>query len=222
MADPSHRPDGCLNTGEMCTKIEEAFDLRIARETIRSWANRDDDPLPIAYRAQKAGQSHWFRWVDFLEWFEREQDRQEALATAYAERQGSDNPATAIDSLDWHSAKTISAREAAKRDIILTAKLEGRYADVASMERLAEDSARLAVQALLALPSKLAPRLAHISDELAIDRLLDAEIRAVCQALEAATRRTLASDDLTDAGTDDAADADAPSGLGHYRTPETA
>ena len=198
MGDPTHRPDGCLNTGEMCAKIEEAFDLRIARDTIRSWANRADDPLPIAYRAQKAGQSHWFRWVDFLEWFEREQDRQEALATAFADRQAGDNPAAAIDSLDWHSAKTISAREAAKRDILLTAKLEGRYADVTTMERLAEDSARLATQALLALPSKLAPRLAGMSDELEIDRLLDTELRAVCQALEAATRRALAADDLPD------------------------
>jgi len=196
MGDPTHRPDGCLNTGEMCAKIEEAFDLRIARDTIRSWANRADDPLPIAYRAQKAGQSHWFRWVDFLEWFEREQDRQEALATAFADRQAGDNPAAAIDSLDWHSAKTISAREAAKRDILLTAKLEGRYADVTTMERLAEDSARLATQALLALPSKLAPRLAGMSDELEIDRLLDTELRAVCQALEAATRRALTADDL--------------------------
>lgn len=196
MGDPTHRPDGCLNTGEMCAKIEEAFDLRIARDTIRSWANRADDPLPIAYRAQKAGQSHWFRWVDFLEWFEREQDRQEALATAFADRQAGDNPAAAIDSLDWHSAKTISAREAAKRDILLTAKLEGRYADVTTMERLAEDSARLAAQALLALPSKLAPRLAGMRDELEIDRLLDTELRAVCQALEAATRRALTADDL--------------------------
>ena len=198
MADPSHRPEGCLNTNEMVAKIEEAFDLRVSRDTIRSWANRDDDPLPIAYRAQKAGQSHWFRWVDFLEWFEREQDRQEAIATAFADRAPGDHPATAIDSLDWHSAKTISAREAAKRDILLTAKLEGRYADISTMERLAEDSARLATQALLALPSKLAPRLAGLSDELEIDRLLDTEIRHVCQALEAAARRALTADDLAD------------------------
>jgi hypothetical protein len=64
------------------------------------------------------------------------------------------------------------------------------------MERLAEDSARQATQALLALPSKLAPRLAGMSDELEIDRLLDTELRAVCQALEAATRRALTADDL--------------------------
>jgi hypothetical protein len=196
MADPSHRPEGCLNTGEMIAKIEATFDLRLARETLRSWANRDDDPLPIAYRANKAGQSHWFRWVDFLEWFEREQDRQEAIAAAFADRPVGDGHATAIDHLDWHSAKTVSAREAAKRDILLTAKLEGRYADVSTMERLAEDSARLAAQALLALPSKLAPRLAGLSDELEIDRLLDTELRAVCQALEQATRRALSAADL--------------------------
>lgn len=196
MADPSHRPEGCLNTGEMCQEIEARLGLRVARETVRSWANREQDPLPIFQRG-KAGQSHWFRWVDFLEWYEAEQDRQDAIATAFAAQSG-DGQASTIDQLDWHSARTISAREQAKRDILLTAKLEGRYAEVDAMERLAEDSARQATQALLALPSKLAPRLAAISDELAIDRLLDSEIRAACQALEAAARRALASLDLGD------------------------
>lgn len=205
MADPSHRPEGCLNTGEMCHEIEARLGLRVARETVRSWANREQDPLPIFQRG-KAGQSHWFRWVDFLEWYEAEQDRQDAIATAFAAQSG-DGQASTIDQLDWHSARTISAREQAKRDILLTAKLEGRYAEVDAMERLAEDSARQATQALLALPSKLAPRLAAISDELAIDRLLDSEIRAACQALEAAARRALAS---LDQGDDPAATSATP------------
>lgn len=217
MADPSHRPEGCLNTRELCEEIEARLGLRVARETVRSWANRPEDqsPLPIHNRG-KAGQSHWFRWVDFLAWYDQEQIRQEALAASYSSQQG-DGLAGTIDQLDWHSARTISAREQAKRDILLTAKLEGRYAEVDAMERLAEDSARQATQALLALPSKLAPRLVGLSDELEIDRLLDAEIRAVCQSLESAARRALAT---LESGDEAPAPAEAASSPAAPRDPE--
>ena len=81
-----------------------------------------------------------------------------------------------------------------KKDIIETRRLEGKYADVAAMERTAEDRARQAVNLLRAIPSRLAPILVG-KEELEIDRLLDEEIRRVCAAIEQAARTGIDADD---------------------------
>ena len=195
MGDPSNRPEGTLTTPELIDAIEREFGLRLSREALRSWTRRETDPLPLAYQGKK-GQPHLYSWVDFLEWFDRETNRQDQSTAAIAATDGEQQEAH-IDTLDWHSARTISAREQAKRDILATAKAEERYGEIDAMNRIAEDRARQAVQQLLAIPSRLAPRLAAISDETTIDQLLDEEIRSVCQQIEAATLQSLATlDDI--------------------------
>lgn len=178
--------EGTLTTAELVAKIELELGLLLNPGTIRMWTGRDDNPLPVAYRG-KNGQAHRFRWVEFLEWYE---------AYSAAELPSSETASTDpenIDQLDWHNARTISARERAKRDIIETARLAGKYAEVAEMERIAEDRARHAVNLLRTIPSRLAPVLVG-KDELEIDRLLDAEIRRVCQRIEEAAQTAIGAD----------------------------
>lgn len=190
----SNRPEfaDTLSTAELIARIELELGLLFDHDTIRMWVAKPDNPLPTVYRG-KRGQAHRFRWVEFLEWY----------SSAFpAEQPTSDAPSTdpaTIDQIDWHSARTISARERAKRDIIETARLAGKYADVGEMERTAEDRARRAVNLLRTLPARLAPQLAAMTDELAIDQLLDTEIRQVCQRIEAAAHSAIDADLDTDA-----------------------
>ena len=170
-----------LKTTELQARIELELGLVIDGSTIRYWVGREEHPLPVAYRG-KNGQSHKFRWPEFLAWYLQEQERSPLQSAASEED---------IDQLDWHSARTISARERAKKDIIETRRLEGRYGDITAMEQTAEDRARQAVNRLMTLPSRLAPRLAVIGDELEIDRILDAELRALCAEIEGAARQAL-------------------------------
>lgn len=175
---------GTLKTAELLAKIETELGLRIEQVTIRSWVNRAENPLVPAYTG-KNGQAHRFVWVDFLSWYDQYGD----VPNTHGREP------TDPDDLDWHGARTVSARAQAKRDILLTARLEGKYGDIKTMEQTSENAARQAVLALLAIPSRIAPRLAVLTDELAIDRLLDAEIRQVCADLEATALRAIDLDD---------------------------
>lgn len=179
--------EGTITTSELVARIELELGLLLNPGTIRMWIGLKENPLPVAYRG-KNGQAHRFRWVDFLEWYE---------AYSAVEQPSSDAESTdpeTIDQIDWHQARTISARERAKRDIIETARLAGKYAEVAEMERTAEDRARHAVNLLRTLPARLAPQLATMTDELAIDHLLDTEIRRVCQRIEEAAQTAIGAD----------------------------
>lgn len=173
--------DGLLKTTDLQARIELELGLIIDPSTIRAWIARDEHPLPVAYKG-KNGQSHKFQWADFLAWYLEEQERAPVTSSATE---------ADIDQLDWHSARTISARERAKKDIIETRRLEGRYGDITVMEQTAEDRARQAVNRLMALPSRLAPRLALMADELEIDRLLDTEFRALCAEIERAATQAI-------------------------------
>ncbi|NCC41473.1 MAG: hypothetical protein EOM21_19020 [Gammaproteobacteria bacterium] len=197
MGDPSNRPEGALTTSELVAAIAREFGDIYSNQTIRNWAARPEDkhPLPMVAKG-KAGQAHLYDWVEFLTWFEAEKERQERAVASVAQPQtGADPAAPNIDALDWHAARTVSAREQAKRDILITAQLEAKVGDLETMARVAEDRARLAVQQLLAIPSRISPRLVNIADELVIDRLLDAEIRAVCQQIERDANAAIAADD---------------------------
>lgn len=180
--------EGTLKTVELQAKIELELGLVVHARTIRSWVERPDNPLPVAYRG-KNGQSHRFRWLDFLLWYESDQERLSAAADS-----GDDPESVDLDRLDWHSARTISARERAKRDILETRKLEGKYGDIQTFDQAAEDFARQAVNRFRAIPSRIAPALVG-KDELEIDRLIDAEIRAACQEMEQSARSALAAID---------------------------
>lgn len=183
--------DGTLTTRQLVERIAETLTtedgqpLRITPAAVRSWIARDEDPLPPAYKG-KNGQAHRFDWLEFLAWYDRELERQAQINTAPVQV-----AAAHIDTLDWHAARTISAREQAKRDRIETAKVEGRYGEVTAMARLAEDRARQAQMALLAIPSRLAPVLAVETDELKIDMLLSDELRTVCQQIARAALQAL-------------------------------
>jgi hypothetical protein len=179
--------EGTLKTSELQARMELDLGLIVSPITIRAWIDRDEHPLPVAYRG-KNGQAHRFRWLDFLTWYEAEQER-----TAAFNRPDADD----IDQIDWHTARTISARERAKKDILETRRLEGKYAEVTAMERAAEDRARHAVNQLRAISSRLAPVLVG-KDELEIDRLLDAEIRTVCAEIERAALAALDADGADD------------------------
>lgn len=176
--------DQLLKTTELQARIELELGLVIDASTIRYWVGRDEHPLPVAYRG-KTGQSHKFAWTDFLAWYLEEQERSPLHSSASEDD---------IDQLDWHSARTISARERAKKDIIETRRLEGRYGEITAMEQAAEDRARQAVNRLMTLPSRLAPRLALMTDELEIDRLLDSELRALCGEIERAATLALGAE----------------------------
>lgn len=193
MAETTPGTEGTLKTVELQAMIEHELGIVLHARTIRSWVEREDNPLPVAYRG-KNGQPHRFRWLDFLVWYEADQER---LATATSATDG-DDPASDLDRMDWHSARTISARERAKRDILETRKLEGRYGDVQTFEQAAEDFARQAVNRLRAIPARIAPTLVG-KDELEIDRLIDAEIRAACQEMERHARSALAALDSDEA-----------------------
>jgi len=168
--------DDLLSTMELAAEIELQTGVRVDRSAIRHWIALPENPLPVAYRGVN-GQAHQFDRVVALTWF---------LDHIDGQRRPNDADPENLDELDWHSARTISARERAKKDILETRRLEGKYADVAEMERLAEDRARHAVLQLRTLPARLAPQLAIMTDELAIDALLDDELRTVCAAIEKA------------------------------------
>lgn len=159
-----------LKTQELIARIEDELGLVFDRNTITAWTRRDEDPLPVAYKG-KAGQAHRYDWNDFLAWYDRETDRTEA-------RTVSD-----IDSIDFHEARTIDMRERAKRSIIETEREAGTLGDVRAMESAGEDLARQAVNMLLAIPARMAPQLAAMNDETAIDKLLQDEIRQVCNVI---------------------------------------
>ncbi|NEV62265.1 hypothetical protein [Thiorhodococcus minor] len=134
--------------------------------------------MPCAYRG-KNGQAHKFDWQDCRPWIEQNIVDSGALEE------------TAIDDMDWHQARTVSARERAKRDRIETAALERRYVEAAALSGVVEDLARQAVLALRALPARIAPRLAALDDELAIGQALDEEIRTLCTEIERGALRIL-------------------------------
>lgn len=173
--------EGTLTTKELLARIDAELGLKFHPSAIRHWIAREERPLPVAYKG-KSGQSHRFDWVAFLEWYEGEE-----AETAPGGEGGADD----IDRMDWHGARTISARAQAKKDVILARKVEGRYGDVPEMRRTAEDRARQAVLALRGIPSRLAPKLALVTDEIEIDLLLDQEIRAVCQEIEEAALQAM-------------------------------
>lgn len=180
----SDRWAGTLKTTELLAKIETDLGLCFDHKIVSAWVNRPENPLIPAYSG-KNGQSRRFVWVDFLAWYDQYGD----VPNTHGREP------TDPDDLDWHGARTVSARAQAKRDILLTARLEGKYGDIKTMEQTGENAARQAVLALLAIPSRIAPRLAALTDELAIDRLLDAEIRQVCADLEASALRSIDLDD---------------------------
>lgn len=159
-----------LKTQDLIQRIEDELGLVFDRNTITAWTRREEDPLPVAYKG-KAGQAHRYDWLEFLSWYEREVERTEA-------RTISD-----IDSIDFHEARTIDMRERAKRSIIETQREAGALGDVSAMEAAGEDLARQAVNMLLAIPARLAPQLAAMSDETAVDELLQREIRQVCNLI---------------------------------------
>lgn len=176
-------PPARLKTAELVARIHEVLGVKIDVRTISAWAARPHDPLPTAFRARR-GQSHEFEWADAGPWLEREFAR--TAETDYRK-------------MDLYAAKTSSAQSRARMDEIELAALEGRYGDLAAMEQMAEDCARQAVNRLMALPSRLAPRLALMTDELAIDRLLDDEIRTICAEIEAAATTALGADPFDEA-----------------------
>lgn len=169
-----------LTTNQLIDQIEEEFGLTYDRNTITAWTRREDDPLPVAYKG-RPGQGHKYDWLAFLDWFDRETSRQEEAASG------------SLDAIDYHEARTIDMRERAKRSIIETHAVAGTYGEIKAMERAAEDLARKAVQQLLNIAPRLAPRLAELEDEVAIDDLLQREIRLVCNAIA-----TYSPDDATD------------------------
>lgn len=173
MSDAEHRDD-LLTTNQLLARIEEELGYVFDRETIVSWARRQSDPLPLAYRG-RPGQSHKYDWLTFLSWFEAECERQDRV-------RGSAD----INTLDYHDARTIEMRERAKRSIIETNRQAGELGEVARMEAAAEDLARQAVTKLLAIPARLAPLLAAESDETRCDTLLQNELRAICNEIAAA------------------------------------
>ena len=199
MGDPSVKPEGTLTTPQLVAQIEAEFGLKLSSQSIRNYMGRPEDqhPLPCVYRG-KNGQAHLFSWEDFLVWFDGETDRTNDGQSPLPGDDSTAAPGHHIDTLDWHSARTISAREQAKRDMLITGKMEGKLGDTDVMARTAEDRARLAVQQLLAIPSRIAPRLLNLSDELQIDRIIDAEIRLVCQQIEADTRAAMLTADEAD------------------------
>ena len=160
MGDPSNRPEGTLTTTELVAQIAAEFGDIYSNQTIRSWSARpaDQHPLPMVHKG-KAGQAHLYAWSEFLAWYAEETERQAQAVANVAQSQAPADPAApSIDTLDWHAARTISAREQAKRDILLTAQLEAKVGDLETMARTAEDRARLAVQQLLTIPSRVSPR----------------------------------------------------------------
>lgn len=178
---------GLLTTKEVLARMESDLGIILHPSTIRSWISRPADPLPVAYRGRN-GQAHRFDWLAVLAWYEAEIERTAQIGSQSDAAADSD-----INTLDWHSARTISARERAKQDILETRRLEGKYGEITAMEQAAEDWARQAVNALMSISSRVAPRLVAIADELEIDRILDAEIRAVCTQIEVAASAGLQS-----------------------------
>ncbi len=82
---------------------------------------------------------------------------------------------------------------------MLTLARAGDLGVVAEMEKAAADLGYQAVQMLLNIPSRLAPKLAEISDEIEIDHLLQQEIRAACNAIAKLQARTADSDPESEA-----------------------
>lgn len=179
MATPSVRPDGVITTPMLLDEIQREFGLVVSRQTVLSWVLREDNPAPVEYRG-KSGQGHWYDWEAFKRWMREDIARQSA-------KPGGRH----IDSADWHQAKTISARERAKRDVIETGILEERYGETGAMQATAEDRARKAVQMLSGIPSRVAPLLAAETDELVILRILDDEYRRVCTQIASDARVAL-------------------------------
>lgn len=176
-----------LSTRELLDRIREVFRVTLDPRTITAWVARDRDPLPVTLRARR-GQGHKYDWATVHPWLERELTR----------TINSDD----IDTMDMYGAKTVSARARAKMDTIELAVIEQRYGEITAMEQAAEDCARQAVNRLMALPSRLAPRLALMTDELQIDRLLDDEIRQICNEIDQAARAGLTDQDPTAATAD--------------------
>ena len=173
----SSETDSYIKTSELVAKIRDEFNVKIDVRTVTAWVSRQTDPLPTAFHA-KRGQSRLFDWEQARPWIEREISRPLGAG---------------IEGLDWHGARTISARAKARKDLLELGVLERRYVDARAVERTAEDRARQAVNLLRTIPSRVAPTLVG-KDELEIDRLLDAEIRRVCAAIEQAAREAIAGE----------------------------
>lgn len=167
-----------IKTAQLLQRVEQEYGIVLTRQAVASWVARERDPLPTHYRG-KNGQSHKFDWDLCRPWIEA--NLVEAGTT----------DAASIDTMDWHQAKTVSARERAKRDRIETAALERRYVEAAALSGVVEDLARQAVLALRALPARIAPRLAPLDDELEVGKVLDEEIRTLCTEIERGALRIL-------------------------------
>jgi len=170
-----------LKTADLLERIEADYGLRLDARTVQYWTTRLEDPMPVAYKG-KSGQANRYNWDSAREWVERN--------VINAKPDGSN----VIDAADWHQARTISARTKAKRDLLELGVLEEKYGDLAEVARTAEDRARHAVLQLRAIPSRLAPRLALLSDEIECGRLLAEEIRTVCQEIERSSRLAIGDD----------------------------
>lgn len=159
-----------LKTQELITRIEDELGLVFDRNTITAWTRREEDPLPVAYKG-KGGQAHRYSWTDFLAWYDREIDRTEARTL------------DDIDSIDYHEARTIDMRERAKRSMMETQREAETLVEVSPLQAAVEDLGRQAVNMLLAIPARIAPQLATMTDETAVDALLQSEIRTVCNLI---------------------------------------
>ncbi len=169
-----------LNTLALVARLREDLGREYDRHTITAWTRREKSPLPLAYQG-RPGQSNKYEYAEVRAWLEQEDARVDA--------QTSD-----IDEMDWHLARTVEQREKAKQAQMVTLARAGDLGVVSEMEKAAADLGYQAVQMLLNIPSRLAPKLAEISDEIEIDHLLQQEIRAACNTIAQLQARTADSD----------------------------
>lgn len=162
-----------LNTLALVALLRENLGREYDRHTITAWTRREKDPLPLAYQG-RPGQSNKYNYDEVLSWLEHEDARVDARIDA----QSSD-----IDEMDWYLARTVEQREKAKQAQMITLSRAGDLGVVSEMEKTAADLGYQAVQMLLNIPSRLAPKLAELSDEIEIDHLLQQEIRAICNTI---------------------------------------
>ncbi len=165
-----------LNTLALVARLHEDQGREYDRHTITAWTRRENNPLPLAYQG-RPGQSNKYDYAEVLAWLEQEDARVDARSSD-------------IDEMDWHLARTVEQREKAKQAQMATLARAGDLGVVAEMEKAAADLGYQAVQMLLNIPARLAPKLAELSDEIEIDHLLQQEIRAACNAIAKLQTRT--------------------------------
>lgn len=165
-----------LNTNQLIERIEAELGLVYDRNTITAWSRLPDDhpvgPMPVAYQGRQ-GQANGYRVADVLAWLSRYLEYQDAQS----------GDSESIKALDYHGARTVEMRERAKQAIMDTGERAGSLGMVAEMEAAAEDLGRRASEALLAIPDRLASALAACDDEVEVHRMLDVDLRRVCDQI---------------------------------------